>query len=467
MINDELFFKAAGREWASSGHFAAPEVTGYSDSVPATEEIFAQYPPLYSFLFGLFVKVLGFSWRTVFLYDGLLHVLLCFITIRIARTIAPDAGGWRAYAAGLAVLPIATVGRPDELAMCIGMVACGLALAPAPSRLRNLASGGLLGLCCATSVGAAFAFACIWALLSAHSLRESSVSIALARITEATFSGIVVLTLCLLPILATHPTAYAWFVADMQSTAAARPLIETWEQSGRLAGFLLVAVAGVVMSALLLMVASRGRPRMDGWRPLLGAVLSTGCMVYIARGKYTYLWFTTPWLLAAVLSIAGTSRFGASSWARRLATQISLLAMLAGAIPYAHSSLVLLTLPREQSLAFNIVRLQALMPPGTVAMGDIAWLAVAGRDRVYDTEFASAGVENLARTDFVVLTGNGTGRPGLRWRLSPDQEAYLARHFIVLENRLPRSPLVLGGGWRVSNSAYGFGSIVYVRKDRR
>jgi hypothetical protein len=43
-VSDEVFFKAAGRNWAATGRFAAPELKGYFSNVlvpPATEVFFA------------------------------------------------------------------------------------------------------------------------------------------------------------------------------------------------------------------------------------------------------------------------------------------------------------------------------------------------------------------------------------------------------------------------------------------
>lgn len=461
-FTDDIYFKAAGREWAASGRFAAPESAGALNANPPVEEIFALYPPLYPFLFGVFVKAFGFSWRTAFLYDGLLHVGLCCSGIWVARRIAPEAARWRAYLAGAAILPLGTVGRPDELAMCFGMAACGLALPPKLTWQRYMISGGLLGLCCGTSIGAAFGFACVWSTLRLPFLCSAQWRDALAGIALATLSGVCALAACLLPIMVTHPCAYTWFIGLAQRTAGALPLVATWLEVSRRQGLFFADLICVVLSAILLALACRGGYRLDSLRILLGAVFCTGLMVYLARGKYPYLWFTLPWLLAGVLSVAGVGRFGAGLQARRIALAIVLLAMPIGVTPYVHSIAVLLRLPREQSLRYNVKHLRSLIPPGAVAMGDVAWLAMAGRNLVYDPVWSNP--RNIQRTEYVVLTGNGTGKPGVRWQLASDQELYLSRHFRVLESRLPTTPLMLLGR-RLSNSAYGFGTIVYVRQD--
>jgi hypothetical protein len=480
---DEIYYKAAGREWAVSGHFRSPECAGFIEvaleyagysaaeskaaaadhaNVPV-DEVFATYPPLYPFLFGLFVKTFGFSWRTSLLYDGLLHVWLCCITIWGARRIAPEGARWRAYLAGLAVLPLGTVGRPDELAMCFGMAACGLALAPMLTLPRCIISGALLGLCCGTSMGAALGFACVWAGLRVPVLFSAQWRGALAATALAALSGICALAACLLPIAITHPHAYTFFIGEVKITAAALPLVASWLVAARHQGPFFAELIGVMLSAVLLALVLRGQSRTDGLRILLGAVFCPCLMVYLVRGKYPYLWFTLPWLLAGVMSVAGAARFGAGLWARRIATAIVLVGIPLGAIPYVDSIAILLKLPREQSLGYNVEHLRSIIPPGAVAMGDVAWMALLGRNLVYDPVFSSP--RNIEHVDYVLVTSNGTGLPAVRRPLTSDQEEYLSRHFRVLESRFATTPLVLLGR-RLSHNAYGFGTIVYVRQDQ-
>src|SRR5690348_11300028 len=77
---DEIFYKAPGREWAQTGRFAAPELTGYLDVPPAFEEVWLVYPPVYPFSFGLFVKIAGFGWRQAVFFDAFIHALLAAAT---------------------------------------------------------------------------------------------------------------------------------------------------------------------------------------------------------------------------------------------------------------------------------------------------------------------------------------------------------------------------------------------------
>ena len=58
---DETFFKSAGREWAQSGRFAAPEIRGFLGLSPPVETVWFAQLPVYTFLFGLLTAVFGFG----------------------------------------------------------------------------------------------------------------------------------------------------------------------------------------------------------------------------------------------------------------------------------------------------------------------------------------------------------------------------------------------------------------------
>ncbi len=86
-VTDEVFFKAAGRNWAATGRFAAPECTGFNSLVPPVSEVFFAYPPLYPFLFGVYTKVVGFGPRSCILYDLAIHLLLVWCGTLVARLV--------------------------------------------------------------------------------------------------------------------------------------------------------------------------------------------------------------------------------------------------------------------------------------------------------------------------------------------------------------------------------------------
>lgn len=84
---DEVFYKAAGGNWAVLGRFAAPELTGRLLFNPPIEKVFACYPPRYPISFGLFVRTFGFGYTQLCLFDALIRVARCVVTACTARRI--------------------------------------------------------------------------------------------------------------------------------------------------------------------------------------------------------------------------------------------------------------------------------------------------------------------------------------------------------------------------------------------
>jgi hypothetical protein len=150
---DEVFFKSAGRHWAATGRFAAPEIAGHIDVHPGTEEIYAAQPPLYSFAFGLYTRIVGFGPFRCVVFDELIHVMLACITVVLARSLF-EVPARLAYLVGIPVLFVGTRGRPDEMAMCLALLGLLAWKYPAAPGIRAILSGIAFGLCFATSVGA-------------------------------------------------------------------------------------------------------------------------------------------------------------------------------------------------------------------------------------------------------------------------------------------------------------------------
>jgi hypothetical protein len=123
---DEVFFKAPGREWAAGGRFAAPELTGIDflqGIKPAIEEVWFVHPPGYPFLFGVFTLLIGFGPTACVVFDALIHGALALMTWLLARRLGEGLPDWLCFLIAVAVLPlgVGTHGRPDELAMCLGI----------------------------------------------------------------------------------------------------------------------------------------------------------------------------------------------------------------------------------------------------------------------------------------------------------------------------------------------------------
>src|SRR5262249_40852919 len=167
--------------------------------------------PGYSFAFGLFVRAFGFGPTQCVIFDALIHGALAFLTSLLARVIAPELTPGTACAIAIALLPVGVFGRPDELAMCFGLLALILWGHPAPGYLRRAGAGLMLGWCAATSVGAA----AMIGILGLVELLHGRLTFAqkLIRALLGTGIGLASLALTVLPIEIAHPNAYRQYLA--------------------------------------------------------------------------------------------------------------------------------------------------------------------------------------------------------------------------------------------------------------
>src|SRR5262249_45996428 len=143
---DEVFFKAAGREWAATGRFGAPELVNVFNRTTNVTDVFFLFVPVYPFLFGIMASVVGFGWRTCVFYDAAIAATLAALTFWAIELSLRSKNRWMAALGGLAMLPLNTPGRPDALAACFGMVSTILLWTGAPSAKRLITSGIALGL---------------------------------------------------------------------------------------------------------------------------------------------------------------------------------------------------------------------------------------------------------------------------------------------------------------------------------
>ncbi len=453
---DETFYKAAGREWAASGRFAAPELAGFTGTRPGLEEVFFAYPPLYPFLFGLAVKLCGFGWRVCVGYDALIHVALALATGWLARRRLPAAPAALACGAALLVVPLGTSGRPDELGMLFALVALGLLAGAAVPRGRELAlSGAALGLAAGTSPGVAVMLGAQGALLVLASVprRRARALLVWAACAAAVCAAV------LAPVLLAVPEAY-------------RQALGQSVLRERLSGFTLRlgdwrgSLPLLACIALLLTLGGvAGRARLLTWRAWASLFLVPGlalaALVVLLPGKHTYLWMWGPWLCVAALECVWRAW---SASRQRLAVALALATCAACALataPGLHRTLVLVSLPAEQRLDPATARVRASIPAGSRVLVDELWWSLADAYQVRDAAWWRP--TNPAEVDWVVLSANGTGAPGRARRLPPALEAHVAEHFDVVRDDLnPRRASLFG--LPLSRSGYGFGVRVLRRR---
>lgn len=459
-VTDEVFFKSAGRNWAMTGHFAAPELTGRLAEGPPLSEVYFAQPPVYTFLFGLYVKMLGFSPRLCIAYDAIIHLVLIWTGMFLARTVYGLDWTWSALGGAL-LTPLGTVGRPDELGIVLTMWAAIAFRSRLSDRLRVPLGGALMGVCACTSLGA-FVFLgpiVVWELLSSCQGRKAKiVDLGLAMLT-----GSAVAVACIAPILYAHPTAYQQLVTHAGEQSAVLSAFTGKERNSSL-GFVEIWMTmmryGYSYAVLIIGLISFGV--FSGWVDKFSAhpayprmlilFLSWAVLVVAIPGKYPYFWFQACWLLIVCVALASHISVSIPLPLGRALLAFGAFVWLVPSMQSVRWGLIMWTLPRDQSLTLNTERLQAEVPANVAVMTTDYWWDLADRDRVYDLTFSDPGIDAIG---YVILSGNGSGRPGV----PTDFKAKYKPGFRPIYNHLNSMPTTIAGH-SISRSAYGFGAYI-------
>lgn len=461
-VTDEVFFKAAGRQWAAGAGFGAPELEGaLGDISPPVTEVFFLHPPAYPFLFGVWTRLFGFGARQCMLFDATLHVFLSGLTFAVAWRAFSSTGRarrWLALGAAAAILPLGTAGRPDELAMCFGALCIVLLLDPRAPAIQLVVAGMSLGACVGTSSGAAIAsgLIAVTALLRFHDrLRDT-----IRRGMLVGAGALVGVAIALGPLIAAHPRAPHQYLEHARYLVSHVTLANVWAeerpQGIKYYTFLLGALASGLLAAAL--IGTRNALRI--WvsyslGPLLFLLFLAAFLAF--RSKYT--WFIGPWVwLAAVHLTYLLATTPGKSWRAALPALILFAAHLSFAAHFVKETLVIATLPSSQKLGIASARLRAVIPAGATVLTKDAWWFLAERNRTFEPMFAHPAPGTI---DYVALTANGSGIAGQAVPLDPRSwDSTFHARMVEVSNDLPQRPTTFLGV-RLTNSAYGFGSLVY------
>ena len=464
---DEAFFKAAGRNLAFHGRFAAPELENFLHADPAIERIYSAYPPLYSWLFGQLVVWSGFGWRTCNGYDAVISALLALcifgLSLRVAETLG--ANGLEVLGVSLATALITVVfgqrARPDELAMLFAYANFWLLLSRPLSGTTAFVAGGLAGLTLGTSTGVFLLF-----LLPTVAFWWRTHRITFVR--PACFSllgGLIVTTIWITPLWSMDTHFYRQFLQHA-SFHLKQSLIEGSAES--LSLFWAVARPRLFLLAatfpLFLLATAVALWRKRAWIDVIAfylAPLAGFALLLSLRSEFTYCWFLQPWFaLVAFLFLRDIARFHRAAG---MIAALVLIGFLALATLWPLKSwLVYVTLPPTQRLGFAETQVRALVPPGSVVLTNGAWWSLAQDREVLSPDFSD--IVDLRRIEYFVSDGNGSRVPG-KWH-EPQNPRYASEvrdNFEIVSNGLAREPLRIFG-YRVTNSAYGFGAVVMRRK---
>jgi hypothetical protein len=454
------------------GAFAAPELEGFLHVDPPIERIYFVYPPVYTWLFGQWTRVTGFGWAACVGYDALISAVLALIVYGLAGVVADKLLGppsvprrtTFALVPALLTLLFRQVARPDELGMVLGFANAWWLLLPRSSSPRwpvvSFISGILVGLMLCTSAGVFLAFipflAALW-LLGGDNEREIAPSLAAAAM------GIgLVAAISLTPFFLLDPHFYQQSFQHLQSEIFGRgfaSMLSGALQLFRERVFILLATVPVFCLGMITLWRT-GRIRET--LALFVAPLVGFGLVFFVRQWAAYWWFLQPWFLLVAVIVAAD--FWWSRHPRLVATMVvGWLAtwVAVASIWPAKDYLVRMTLAPEQGLTTNVKKLRALIPKGAGVLTANGWWALGNDRSVYHPWHSD--IQDLARIEYFVTDSNGTGKPGV-WvgPTNPRYDAMLRESFDVISDTLPRTPLRLFG-LRITNSAYGFGTLVMRR----
>jgi hypothetical protein len=472
---DESFFKSAGRNLSAGHSFAAPEMENFSylsHLVPPVQHIFFAHPPVYSWLFGQAVRLLGFGWKVCVTYDALISAALSVgvfgLTRRLFKMISgPESGPPRAallLLPALFTLMLRQPARPDELAMTFSYANLWL-LSMGPFGVGTaLASGFLAGLTLCTSTGVWIGFlpliGAFW-LLHANRVR-------LPLLLTLSIAGAMgAAAICLVPLYLMEPTFYHQFFQHARVVLDSSTLIrisEAVQLAWRVATpRLLVIVVTLPLLCLGLVRAWSIRPRIETFAIYVAPIVGFLLLFYLRSG-HTYWWFLQPWFLTVALLVAARSWGEERKWSSLAATAWLVLGLSGSLMWPVKVYVARVSLPSNQQIAFCEERLRQVIPVNATVLTLNAWWTLA-RDRTVLHPNAS-DIDDLRRIDYFVGDGNGTGTPGT-WSepANPRYKALLRNEFEVIRDDLPRDRVQILGR-AVSASAYGFGSIVLRRIPR-
>ena len=474
-VTDENSFKSAGLSLSKGGAFAAPELEGFLHADPPLEQVYAIYPPLYTWLFGQWVRATGFGWAACVGYDALISAGLAFIIYGLTDAVAGALLGplsmrrrtVLAFLAALLTLLFRNPGRPDELGMALGFANAWWLFLPRASFPQqpgvSFVSGVLAGLMLCTSPGVFLAFMPFLAALWLR--RMDDMRVITPSLAAAGLGGGLAAALCLTPLFLAHPNFYRQFFQHVQSTGflntgfldrLAVVVSDAWHYSRQSVFILFATVPALCLGMVILWRTGRFQETLALFiAPLLGFAL-----VFFLR-EYNYWWFLQPWFLLVAMMVVAD--FWWSRRSRLLATVavgwLTIWLAIASAWP-AKNYFIRFTLAPEQRLTPNARKLRELIPTGAGVLTLNGWWTLANDRSVYDP---GCDIQDLARIDYFVTDSNGTGQPGVwDWPDNPRYDAMLRESFEVISDTLPRTPLRLFG-FRITNSAYGFGTVVLRR----
>jgi len=455
MGTDEIAFKSAGRHWAKEGVFAAPDLDGFlgPSLEPPVSTVFGVQPPLYPFLYGLFTRVFGFGERVNSCFDAILHCGFGAAAVLLARFRAPLAPGAAAMA-GMIALAVPAGGRPEELAGILGVLALVPVTGPSVKRMWSIALGGLaLGVSAFAQPVAAVAIALAGTIIV---LIENPWRGGSKIIAAWAAAAMITSSIGLWIVSASLPGAVSQFLFHARLQRGASMLSGFVNATAYHRQWALVFAAGLIACSSTAWKKVGALWWNGAWLP----VLVPAAALFLFQPEKTYYQVVLVPVLAGAL--AGSIH---TLWAlgNRRKERVSVFAvgvlLFCALILDVRNVAIVLSLEEDQQVDFNEQLLDQMIPTGSVVIGNDLWPSLANRVQFRSSSHSQVPAE---RIDFVLLTGNGSGRPGQHQKLQGVYTRLLEGDWVIIHDGISRRvPEVMGVP--LSRSSWGFGFILYKR----
>lgn len=457
-------FKGPGVYFAQHGLLGGINLPFSPPNVPA---VYAFYPPVYPFVFGLWCKLVGVSLQASTIFDLLIRTLRALAIVGLLKPLIKksDARGWLFVATMLLLVSLApnNEDRPDELGLLFGL-ASWLVLSRGQSAL---AGGVLLGLSGATSPAAG-----LFSAIGVVFICRTRTNAWRATVTTAVASVVTALA-TIVPIVMLDPTAISRFMTGVRFNAVpynqfGSPGLPAGADFAQFLRHNVVHLKGGAALFPLLLIL--GGLTMWSWKKadeavrravfpaLAAAVVFLPITIAVFPKEPIYPWFTCAGLVIVVFGLTLSHK-------RYRAVQVAIVCGMA------------LFLGREGKMmydAFHRPASQTLEAAQARLLSEVPSTArIAGWP---DTIFTLSGVRPLESLqfscqalntyDYVFLT-EGTTFPRANARAQPLILGYRCNHpavpcFTVQDDFRSSQPVSVFG-WKPGIMVRGFGGVLFKR----
>ena len=463
---DDVYYKEPGYNWALNHRFVSPALEGYGGEQSGFDVVFAGYPPLYPFTYGLWLQLFPHSLRSAIAFDATIRFLLVMWCLFGLPKLLPGLSRGVVGMTALAVCVLGTWGRPDELAMLFGLWALTVWVV-GKRWLSAMGGGALLGLCLSTS-WPAFIVLCAWFLPVCWYLCWQApcwrgfVRRCLIAVLVCAALGLLILVPYYsrdgaMAQMASEPSQQ--FMAGIFwsfQKGTIMPYLHLWWFAMRNDIFMVPLYIALCTLAIAFIA------KMDRFYRacLMGGVLGYAFIMIGMPHQGYYYWFLFPLLFSIVLWHIRSSR--CVTWALGIAILLAIN-------PKIRECIKAYCLPVDQTLSYSQRMIENYVPTTASVLTDArSYYVIRPRcNKVYVTDAVDSLQKVISRVDYCVFSFHHLGKyEGLcmpdAW-MRDSRATYLKEHFEVIYEGLP-SPYPSWHGVTLGITPIGYGVVVYRRR---